>query len=349
VKKNNEKGVFAQMIKRKMKLGTKFLCIFLVIFIGIVIYNIYDNNRFIVVEEKIVIDRLPKSFENFKILQISDLHGAYFGKNQENLIKEINKLDYDMIAFTGDMNSSVAVNDSEENSKAILKLIDGIKNKEYMFWVDGNAGPYALENVNGAYTGELTDMGKVLNKKGVKILALPYSISRGKEKIWITPEMSKSLFEMYMQEETPELVKWFEGKEKFDKIQTHYKESYKQLNELYGNGEVKIMLNHYPKQLNLTTKEIKSLGDLDYELILAGHYHGGQWRLPFIGALYIPSPTAGVNGGYFPAQHAAKGLSYYGNAQQYVSAGLGASSNVPFTNFRLFNTPEINLITLKNK
>jgi predicted MPP superfamily phosphohydrolase len=47
----------------------------LVVFAGSIVYNIYDNQRFIVVQQKTAIDRLPESFDGFKILQISDLLG----------------------------------------------------------------------------------------------------------------------------------------------------------------------------------------------------------------------------------------------------------------------------------
>jgi predicted MPP superfamily phosphohydrolase len=65
-----------------------------------------------------------------------------------------------------------------------------------------------------------------------------------------------------------------------------------------------------------------------------------------LGATYIPDDTlAGY--GLFPPQGLVSGL-YIGNGiQQYVSRGLGASSRIPFLTFRLFDTPEINLITLR--
>lgn len=106
-----------------------------------VAYNIYDNERFVVVEETVALAQLPESFDGFRILQISDLHGRTFGESQAELIGAINALDYDMIAFTGDMNRSDTLDSSAEASAPILNLLDGIKNKEYLFWVDGNTDP----------------------------------------------------------------------------------------------------------------------------------------------------------------------------------------------------------------
>ena len=99
-------------------------------------------------------------------------------------------------------------------------------------------------------------------------------------------------------------------------------------------------------QANLSKEQWDSTGYLDYALSICGHYHGGQVRVPFYGALYIPSPTSGIHNGYFPNQKEVKGLNQIAGMQQYISAGLGASNSIAFLDFRIFDTPEINLITL---
>lgn len=315
--------------------------------LSVVIYNVYDNQRFIVVEQEFIIDRLPDSFNGFRILQISDLHGKYFGKNQADLIEQINALEFDMIALTGDMNDS-RVDSTPENSHAIITLLEGIENNQHIYWVDGNTGPYALRNMTGANTGELTEVGSVLNEIGVKPLLFPYEIIRGDQRIWITPELSEMVFEASYRSRT-QIESLRQDEETEEKIQTYYKKIYRNYQTILDNGEVKIMLTHVPKQVNLTQAELEMIKDLDYDLILAGHYHGGQIRLPFVGAIYIPSPVAGFkNLGIFPPQNVVRGISYYGNTPQYVSAGLGASGHIRILQFRLFNTPEINLITLRN-
>ena len=323
----------------------------LVLMMGSLIYTLYDNHRFIVTEQEIIISRLPASFDGFRILQISDLHGWYFGDKQADLIKAINNLDYDMIAFTGDMNDSSSPNDSAEQSKAILTLLNGISNRDFMFWVDGNTGPYALQTFHGALTGEMTEIGTMLEEKGVIGLTLPYAIMRGNDRIWITPEMNEITFDLHYRLPTGE-EPIYGGKKNYAKTQTFYEKAYAAFQEIKGNGEVKILLSHTPKQTNLSEEEIRQFtgSELDYDLILAGHYHGGQLRLPFYGALYIPSPTTGINNsGLFPPQTDVKGISYYGRVPQFISAGLGASGHVRWAGFRLFNTPEINLLTLKRE
>ncbi|MFC7375270.1 metallophosphoesterase [Brachybacterium sp. GCM10030268] len=71
------------------------------------------------------------------------------------------------------------------------------------------------------------------------------------------------------------------------------------------------------------------------ELILAGHTHGGQLRLPGIGAL--------VTNCDLPRRQ-ARGLSSWHGVPLNVSAGLGAS---PYSNYRLLTPPEATLLTLR--
>ncbi len=330
---------------RKRRTARTILYALLAVLVVSVVYNIYDNHRLIVVEREIVVERLPESFDGFRILQISDLHSRSFGEGQADLVQAINRLDYDMIALTGDMNSGDR-DESAGRSKAILNLLDGIENKEHVYWIDGNTGPHAIASVDGLQTGSLTEIGVVLQSRGCRILSLPEAIRRSDDQIWVTPEMSKTNLSMYQSFLSDE--NWREKHaEDVKQVQVYAERAERALQAIH-NGEVKILLAHAPKQTNLTEAELALNGDLDYDLILAGHYHGGQIRLPLIGAVYIPSPTSGINSsGFLPKQSDVKGVSFYGNTPQYVSAGLGASGHIRWLKFRLFNTPEINLITLR--
>lgn len=321
-------------------------CLVLLVFLGTILYNVIDNQRFVLVEQEIYVDELPASFDGFRILQISDLHGRSFGKKQADLIEFINQLDYDMVALTGDMCNRPQFIDPMVRLQPMIDLLDGMENRDYVFWVDGNSTPFAAEKNYEALTGELTETGSFLQQKGVIVLILPYPITRGEDRIWITPEMSETLFDQVYRRRL--LIDELNQESELEKqIQAFYKKAYAAYNEINGNGEVKIMLTHIPVRTNLSQEEIKKRGELDYSLILAGHNHGGQWRLPWIGALYIPSQTSGIfNSGLFPSQETVKGVSYYGNIPQYISAGLGAGGPFPLQ-FRIFDTPEINLIILK--
>lgn len=270
-----------------MKIKIKVcISILLLLMIG---YNIYNNSKINVLKEDIVIEDIPKSFENFTILQISDLHGKRFGKNQKRLIQKINNLDYDIIAMTGDMQDS-----KNNDDKPLNELLDGIKNKDYLFYVSGNHGP--------KYSNELKD-------KGCISLDKPYEIKRGNDSIW--------MYDFYSD--------------------TKLKPEGKEIDDRY----TKIAITHYPWNETFYDNAKDQVGS--YDLVIAGHYHGGQYRIPFYGAIFIPEVNTGDC--YFPKQDDVSGLNIYGNYKQYISAGLGASGS-KIRRFRLFNTPEINLIRL---
>ena len=75
-----------------------------------------------------------------------------------------------------------------------------------------------------------------------------------------------------------------------------------------------------------------------YDFILSGHGHGGIVRLPFFGGLI------GTDRRFFPPWTA--GLYTVGDSTLFVSRGLG-NNTVPFKGFRLFNRPELAVVTLR--
>jgi uncharacterized protein len=76
------------------------------------------------------------------------------------------------------------------------------------------------------------------------------------------------------------------------------------------------------------------LAALGYDLIVAGHTHGGQVRMPFVGAL--------VTNGSTPTR-LCMGLSRLGRTLMHVSPGLGTSKYAPF---RFLCRPEATLLEL---
>ena len=71
-----------------------------------------------------------------------------------------------------------------------------------------------------------------------------------------------------------------------------------------------------------------------HQLLLAGHTHGGQLRLPGVGALVTNCDLDRAR---------ARGLSAYDGSWLHVSAGLGTS---PYAPIRLCCRPEATLLTL---
>lgn len=89
-----------------------------------------------------------------------------------------------------------------------------------------------------------------------------------------------------------------------------------------------LLLSHRPELLDLYAR-------YNTDLVFSGHAHGGQIRLPFIGGLIAPHQ------GFFPKY--TSGRYDQGQTSMFVSRGLG-NSVFPF---RIFNRPEIIVVTLK--
>ena len=104
--------------------------------------------------------------------------------------------------------------------------------------------------------------------------------------------------------------------------------------EFERSGGFRIVLSHCPE--NFEGVEQLNYSNYDFDLQLSGHAHGGQFILPIIGPVY--SPGQGIHPKY------ARG-SFGERPKLIVSRGLG---NAEFP-FRLFNHPEINVITLSRK
>lgn len=89
-----------------------------------------------------------------------------------------------------------------------------------------------------------------------------------------------------------------------------------------------IVLAHEPDQ-------VMEFSNYNFDLVLSGHSHLGQVRIPFIGALYTPVGSKKYYDEYYKVN----------NADLYISGGIGTST----IKFRFFNKPSINLYRFYTK
>lgn len=315
-----------------------------IFFVGLFVYAIWDNNRVKQVDQKIMLKQLSNKDEEFKILQITDLHEKEFGHHQHRLITKINKVDYDVIIFTGDML------DDSINYAPFFTLLDGIDNKEHALYIPGNADPKPYE-LKGATSFRKSKFVIGMEKRGVQFLESVYSVKRGSQTFYFV------YFEYAIKNVLQSLNHLKEGRmtsnhPAFNNYMAYHlkKVEETEIFEIVSERDVIVALNHYPIADD-HIEEIKSFNHLEFrnfDLIIAGHYHGGQIRTPFLGAMFVPEPYY-KRKGLFPPQNRVKGLWEYNGTKQYVSAGLGSSESIRFMNFRWWNPPEINVITLKAK
>lgn len=113
--------------------------------------------------------KLPESFDGFKIVQLSDLHGAEFGEDGMGLVEKVKELEPDMIALTGDF-----VTD-EGDLAAVEKLAARLTELCPVYFVSGN---------HEFGSGLAVKVRNILERAGVKYLSNEYlTISRGEDEI----------------------------------------------------------------------------------------------------------------------------------------------------------------------
>ncbi len=231
-------------------------------------------------EVEITCPDLPASFDGFRILQISDLHAYYL--EDDAFWEEAMATSPDLIAITGDVVSRGA---TEEDLSGVQALLEKLSLVAPVYYVGGNHE--AQKGLLWEETAEAVAAGG-----GIKLSDETLTLIRGKERITLM-----GLRDPFRRDH-PDLVKI-----------SYRDQTLATLRELSAETEeFTLLLAHRPEDVDL-------YAEVGIDLALTGHTHGGQVRLPLIGAVF--APTQGV----FPAYSA--GLYEVGETQMYLSRGLG--------------------------
>lgn len=266
------------------------------------IYN--SNNNIEVTDYKIKSSKIPDSFNNFKILQISDLHDKEFGKKNIHLIEKIDSLKPDIIVITGDVLLRTKI-----NYKIFYNLAYELKKRYDVYFISGNHEQkiYLVDKQILRFYRIIQNMGiTILKNKSIKLF---------KDNSYINLWGIEIGLEHYR----------YGKKHRFVPFEIDEMDSI--LNKL-NDKEFNILLAHNPLYF-----ETYALWGAD--LVLSGHVHGGMIRLPYFGPLLSPERKL------FPKY--SQGKYNINNSTLIVNRGLGSGKCA----FRLFNRPELSLITLQ--
>ena len=319
-----------------------------------------NNSNLSITEQTVTVVGLPEDMEGYRIVVLSDLNGRRFGDSQSLLLRTLNGIKYDAIFCLGDMVGKSG------NAQPFWEFLEGLKRPEKVYFIcgDSDPGPYlpsarGTEGVLSQLILEDWILGAI--ERGANYVDAPISIPVKKSTLWISPATMLNL------ETISTLAAWQDQTEQEeDGVRSGITEDYTHLpittyrsklaQKLYDAqrtmtaSDIHISLAHeIPSEAFIYTSEDHKSDTERFlaapELILAGHYCGGVWRLPIFGAFYVPDKTL-PRGGWFPDQSSVSGLSEVGEAQVYITRGLSTSGSVPLMPFRLFNPPEISVITL---
>lgn len=266
-------------------------------------------NKLEVVSYVIEDEKIPQEFDDYIIVQISDLHNKSFGKNNSYLINEINKIKPQVIFITGDL-----IDGENKNFQVALDLLKELTDKYNVYYITGNHEQKAL-----------IKKYKYLYKQYFESLNDLPVIHLDNEKIKL--EKDNKHINLYGLTVPFKCYKYLFDKNK--DISLHHNFLEDNLPKINKN-EYNILLAHTPFYFDEYVK-------WGADLILAGHVHGGIIRLPFIGGLLSP------NRHFFPKYDLGK----YNkdNSTMIVTKGLGGSKLLVRVNCK----PEIVKVILKSK
>ncbi len=237
------------------------------------------------------------------IVHLSDLHSTWFGKSQSVLIKKVQALKPDIVMITGDL-----VDAHRGDIAPALSLVEALSQTAKVYVSYGNHEGWYFDEVG------INGFSEQLSAAGATVL-------RGTSEVF-TPGTSTDLQNRSLVIaglDDPNLREW-----------SSFEDFPRPLKELKDEARFTILLSHRPEHFD-------DYVNAGADLVLSGHAHGGQVRLPWIGGVIAPDQ------GLFPKYDA--GIFKREKTAMIVSRGLG-NSIVPL---RLFNYPEIGWIKLYTK
>ncbi|MGE5430085.1 MAG: metallophosphoesterase [Syntrophomonadaceae bacterium] len=288
--------------KEKVRLVTSWavLAIAAGFFIYVPARIIYDFRVFEVRHVEFVKPGLPESLNNLKIAFIADIQADSYNNSKRvgQYIEKLNETKPDLVLVGGDV-----ITETPEYINVAAEYLGDIKSRMGVYSCIGDHDHWAYTNDNSR---SLREVSTALKERKVDMLDNQNkTFKAGNASIGVT-FITSTYFERT-------------GTELLDKLTRD------------NHSSIKILLSHQPSQY-LVDKASKE----NYDLMLAGHTHGGQltFLFPFHNLTLTQFETPFVKGDF-----------HIGNMLMIVTRGLGMST-VPL---RYNSTPEITLITLRKK
>lgn len=272
-----------------------------IVLLILVSWTLWANTALQCNEISIRSERLPASFEGYRIAQISDLHNAEFGSDNEKLIQMLKDAHPDMIVVTGDL-----IDSSHTDLEIAISFARKAVQIAPTYYVTGNHEAWVDQ--------QYETLERQLEQVGVEVMR--------NEALYIEQKGERILL---IGADDPEFqagdriaydggAAWIRGV--IDALR-------------YYDEEYTILLSHRPELFDTYV-------DSGVDLVLTGHAHGGQFRLPLIGGLVAPGQ------GLFPKYDA--GTFSQDRTHMVVSRGLG-NSVIPL---RIGNRPELVVVELQS-
>ena len=154
------------MLNRRKKL----MGLILILLIISLVYYYVQINWISVTKETVHLEKLPKEFDGFEILQLSDLHNKEFGKENKKLVGKINKINPDIIVITGDMMTNTL--QKQDTGNVLIEFLENLNGSYPIYYVTGEheEGQYYEDRNKYQTEGTKEKYEEKLNRLGIKVL-----------------------------------------------------------------------------------------------------------------------------------------------------------------------------------
>ena len=357
MRKEKNKYVFAAdagRFKRSHRIRNTVLILIPLLILTFVISNITVSRRVRLEEVRLTVLNLPSDLEEYSILHISDLHGARYGEKQKAIKTALGNTRYSCVVMTGDM-----LGDNGE-VEPLLELIDLMPGDTPKYLIPGDMDGDLVDSNSHGSLSPYSDWAVKLQEAGVTLVDRPVSETRGKGTIRFIPEdiylldidVTESVYQKQLDtlnQRAGSMTADEAARMRVLEYELERLEEVREIKKEVAPEDIQIVLTHTPltdayvrDMITWTQKE--NVFAIRYaSLILAGHYNGGQWRIPWVGAIHVPEL------GWFPEDSLIQGLSYPGGIPQYISPGLGSDPHYENRPGRVYNPPVITRIVLTRK
>lgn len=341
----------------------KFWPLFLTAVVIILAAMVFMSNNNVQTEtQSVTVVGLPEDLEGYRIVVISDLNAKRFGDEQSSLVRSVENLGYDMILCVGDMVGKSG------DAEPFYEFLEGLSKPSRVYFIAGDADPGPYRDTPRATEGTLQEivledwiLGAI--ERGANYVDAPIQVSVGDSNIWLTPSsllnldasLNRSSWKAQMEQEQEGYLAGIEADYNslpFTSYRYKLSQEFYEAQDEIDSSDFVIALSHQiPGDEFIKSSATHDDDDGKFltepELLVAGHYCGGVWKLPFVGAFYIPNSMLDRYG-WFPDSEDVDGLSKIGETQVYISPGLSTTSSVVLP-FRVNNEPTITQLKLTAK
>ena len=357
MRKRRNSYIFASEAPRRRRSHAfrRFILTFLpILLIALVLMNFTITRSVRLSDLKVTVLNLPVDLENYSILHVSDLHGAIYGEHQRAIQTALGDTRFSCVVMTGDMLGP------DHDTGPLLDFLRLLPKETAKYYIPGDQdGPFTDSGAHGDLSIYQT-WARELQEAGVILLDRPVMETRGDGRIWFVPEHLYSLdvaemAEIYsrqiadLREHSTALNADDAARLRVLEYEMERMQAVDEMRKEFLPTDIQVVLTHTPLSESYVTdlvswSEKEETFSLRYaSLILAGHYNGGQWRIPFAGALYVPEL------GWLPEDRLVQGLDYLEGIPQYISPGMGSDPHYTYQPGRLFNSPAMTRIILTRK